>query len=254
MPVIERADIDALAARHGIIRTFRAAFMIAEPATAHVIDAVRKRIGKERRVTGHSIEDQVIKRVRFDDASGAYRAATWWQRDAHTVWLCRVSRISDFTDEGALYRAFADQHARGLLLPTDVGRQTALTESVVEGALASLAEALNAAGAHPDRWVEAQDITLPDGSNVPVGAAYIEIVEEADGSIQQRTLLAVRTIPIAGAHPAVVAQAARISLSDSRGPRFEATYEIPVGRQRRPDEVPLRQELVLDQHGQPIAQ
>lgn len=243
VPASERGDIDKLAGSYGIIGKFRASFVTRDPSSAHVVKAIRERIRAVSRDHARpDLEDVVVKRVRHDDATGAWRAPTWWEATADTVWLCRAKRISDYPSEEALYDALADLHERGELLPTPKERALAVAEAVQDKALEALRVALAAAHDAPERWVEAT--VAGRGS---IGAAVVISVEEEDGSWIERTVVVARRLTVSPGHDIPLAQRARLELSDPHGVApMTAARQIPAGRALRDGEVPLVQEVIVE--------
>lgn len=185
----------------------------------------------------------IVKRIRFDDSTGAWRAATWHDKEINTIWLCRALRISDFTSEEALYKHYGQMHVNGDLLPDPDELRAARDDAIRETVMAAFKEEIERARSDQDHW---REVTVThDNKTVSVGAVWFFGVSE-DCEVDEDRFIVVLRKPPAGSSamnlPAVAVQ----QLSDPRAKeKLGPASKVPAGRPLRQGEVPLYQRVQL---------
>jgi hypothetical protein len=235
LPEDERADLSALAPNYAIIRKFIQVNPHGDHPGQEPLQSVRTAV-REDIARGGKDPGGEFMRIRQEGA-GAWRAGIWRIHPRkNLIWLCRAGRISDHTNEPALYNHFGALYTKKEFLPRPKERWRARSHQLYAAAIEALNGAADASRTMR-QWVDAS-VDCLDGTLLPVGAAW---VGDEDG-VEARYIV-VRKLPQKPPDDQewlsfLMSQCADHGSDDL----LEIVWEIPPGRQLAVgDEIPLKQ-------------
>ena len=119
---------------------------------------------------------------------GEWRGATWADKEAGIVWLCRAVFLGAFPTEDKAYDAFEEMGQD--LFPTDDEREAAAEEWALVHVFSAMKAAMQEAHEFPNTW----QIAEVDGE--VIGRAHVEQIETDGVVLAQRFLVVIRKPPV----------------------------------------------------------